>query len=174
MAAAIRGRPRASCALLASRFRRHHLPNACYGTDITDAYRQAGVTWTYTYRNAGDGSRCPPPSLTRTIEWRGFRCWSSLGLRGIAPRPFPQLDRQACVASTTLSIFCWDQRPRPISARGGEDTRLCSWPWGNCMGETLLLLSSWGARGTGALSQKNAREISAKPNRGVLANADHQ
>jgi hypothetical protein len=57
--------------------------------------------------------------------------------------------RPSCCASTTLSIFCWDQRPRPISARGGEDTRLCSWPWGNCMGETLLLLSCGAAFITG-------------------------
>ena len=40
-------------------------------------------------------------------------------------------------------------RERPISARGGEDTRLCSWPWGNCMGETLLLLSCGAAFITG-------------------------
>src|SRR5262249_9725653 len=73
-----------------------------------------------------------------------------------------------CCASATLSIL---HRPRPNSARGGGDTLLCSWPWGE--GEAAMVVGI--ARiapgpflsGTGGRSLQLNREskVSAKLNR---------
>jgi hypothetical protein len=118
------------------------------------------------------GSGIPPgpnshPTLRSPLRFRLLQpqsalptvCDSFATYRPITHSPASTICR--CIASAlntkpSASFDVMEDRAR-IQPDVGEDTRLCSGPWGNCVGETLLLLSC----GVAFLTERLACSVSS-------------